>query len=533
MDKLSVFKQFAPKAEEQNQTKNAVIYTRVSHSKQEDNTSLETQLKNCNKYAESNGYNVVSYFGGKHESAKTDERKEFGKLLSFVKRTKSVTTIIVNTYDRFSRTGASGIQIAEELQKKYKVTTLSASQGIDPTTISGEVQRNIMLILGHWENLNRTERTVSAMRELITKGYTPYSIPRGYVNLNKGGKAVDQKIVLNEEGKLLRKAFLWKAEKQMRNCEILTRLNAMGLKLDDRRISEIFANPYYCGIIVSKFIPGKAIEGKHEPMVSREVFLKVNNIVADTRNHPVSHKEEDENLPLKRFTCCSECGTPLTGFIVRKKNLWYYKCRTKGCNSNKSAKQLHEQFKMLLSAFEIQESETELIKIGITEMYSAIFEEANENQQLYKAKISELKKKIESAEENLVTGVIDRKMFDKFSSKFNTEIVELETQLAKFNRGSSNLEKCLNTVIRFCRKPLLWWEHAQVGEKMILQNLLFPSGIIYDRKNDRVLTNRINSFFAPIPELVGVLRGNKNGENTILSTFPVRVTSSGFKPETS
>ena len=119
-------------------------------------------------------------------------------------------------------------------------------------------------------------------------------------------------------------------------------------------------------------------------------------------------------------------------------------------------------------------------------------------------------------------------MFDKFSSKFNTEIVELETQLAKFSKGSPNLEKCLNTVAGFCRKPLLWWENAQVGEKMILQNLLFPSGIIYDRKNDRVLTNRINSFFAPIPELVGVLRGNKNGENTISSTFPVRVTPEGF-----
>lgn len=83
-------------------------------------------------------------------------------------------------------------------------------------------------------------------------------------------------------------------------------------------------------------------------------------------------------------------------------------------------------------------------------------------------------------------------MFDKFTSKFNTEIVELETQLAKFSKGSPNLEKCLNTVVRFCRKPLLWWENAQVEEKMILQNLLFPSGIIYDRKNDRVLTNRIN-----------------------------------------
>lgn len=530
MDKLSIFQRFAPKADnDMNTSKNAVIYTRVSHSKQEDNTSLESQLKNCNNYAKSNDYNVIAYFGGTHESAKTDERKEFGKLLSFVKRNKRVNIIIVNTYDRFSRTGASGIQIAEELQKKYKVKTLSASQGIDPTTISGEVQRNMMLILGHWENLNRIERTKNSMRELIIKGYTPYSIPRGYLNLNKGSKAVDQKIVLNEDGKLLRKAFIWKAEKQMRNCEILLRLKELGLKLDDRRLCEIFANPYYCGILVSKFIPDKVVEGKHEPMISKEIFLKVNNVVADTRIHPVSHKVEDENLPLKRFACCSECNTPLTGYIVRKKNLWYYKCRTKGCNaSTKSAKQLHDQFKTLISAFQINESEEELIKIGITEMYSAVFEEVNENQKLYKTKISELKTKIENAEENLVTGVIDRPMFNKYSSKYNSEIEEIQKHLDKMGKGSSNLQKCLNLVVNFCRKPLLWWENARVGEKMILQNLIFPSGIIYERKNDRVLTSRINGFFAPIPQLVGDLRGKKNGESINFDAFPVRVTPAGF-----
>lgn len=528
MDSLSIFKQFAPKPEKElHHSKNAVIYTRVSSSKQEDNTSLETQFKHCTAFANSNGFNVVEYFGGKHESAKTDDRKEFNKMLAFVKRNKSINYIIVNHYDRFSRSGVSGMQIAEELQKKNKVITLGASQGIDPTTIMGQFQRNMFLMFSHMENLGRIEKTTTAMTELVSGGYTPYSIPRGYVNLNKGSRAVDQKIVVNDEGKLIRKAFMWKAEQQMRNCEILERLKALGMKVDDRRLCEILANPYYCGILVSKLIPGKAVAGHHEPLISREIFLKVNNVIADARHHPVSHKDEDENLPLKRFACCSECGTRLTGYIVRAKGLWYYKCRTKGCNSTKSAKQLHEQFKTLLSAFQINDSETDLIKTGITEMYNAIFEESGENQKLYKAQITELKKKIESAEENLVTGIIDRPLFDKFNVKFNNEIVNLEKQLAKFGKGSSNLEKCLNLVIEFCRKPLLWWESARVGEKMILQNLIFPSGIIYEHKNDRVLTPRINSFFAPIPQLADVLRGKKNGDSTIFGAIPARVTSGG------
>ena len=52
----------------------AVIYTRVSTKEQADNNaSLDTQLKHCNKYAEEKGLDVVAYFGGTYESAKTDD----------------------------------------------------------------------------------------------------------------------------------------------------------------------------------------------------------------------------------------------------------------------------------------------------------------------------------------------------------------------------------------------------------------------------------------------------------------------------
>ena len=80
----------------------SVIYTRVSSKEQLDNASLETQLKYCKKYAEENNLNVVECFGGTYESAKNDERKEFQKMLSFVKKRKNIGYIIVYSYDRFN-----------------------------------------------------------------------------------------------------------------------------------------------------------------------------------------------------------------------------------------------------------------------------------------------------------------------------------------------------------------------------------------------------------------------------------------------
>ena len=54
-------------------TDNAVIYTRVSSKEQaENNKSLETQRKYCLQYALRYDLNVIGFFGGTYESAKTD-----------------------------------------------------------------------------------------------------------------------------------------------------------------------------------------------------------------------------------------------------------------------------------------------------------------------------------------------------------------------------------------------------------------------------------------------------------------------------
>ena len=77
------------------------------------------------------GLIVLDYFGGTFESAKSDERKEFQRMLSYVKRNKEVDTIIVYSYDRFSRTGPNGAYISQQLLKNG-VKTLSATQEVDP-----------------------------------------------------------------------------------------------------------------------------------------------------------------------------------------------------------------------------------------------------------------------------------------------------------------------------------------------------------------------------------------------------------------
>ena len=95
---LEGFGQFAKKEKGRIIGKNntAVIYTRVSSKEQFDNNaSLTTQLKYCQEYAIRKELEVLEYFGGTYESAKSDERREFQRMLSYVKRRKNIGYIIV------------------------------------------------------------------------------------------------------------------------------------------------------------------------------------------------------------------------------------------------------------------------------------------------------------------------------------------------------------------------------------------------------------------------------------------------------
>lgn len=123
---LASFERFAGKRtvelQQKSQGTEAVIYTRVSSKEQADkNLSLETQRKAIEEYARRYELPVAAYFGGTYESAKTDGRKEFQRMLQFIQQHSGrIGQILVYTLDRFSRTGGSGHQAGPGSKRKIR-----------------------------------------------------------------------------------------------------------------------------------------------------------------------------------------------------------------------------------------------------------------------------------------------------------------------------------------------------------------------------------------------------------------------------
>lgn len=532
MNNLSTFSRFAKSGHTQQlhkDVKTAVVYTRVSGKEQFDkNLSLECQKKAIEEYASRSEIKIAGYFGGTYESAKTDGRKEFQRMLEFIKKNNGkISHVLVFMLDRFSRTGGGAIKLAEDLRNKYGVEIYAVAQPTDTSHPSGIFQQNIHFIFSQYDNELRKQRALTGMKEKFNRGIWIAKPPIGYDIVKTNGV---RSIVINSTGKKIRKAFVWKSE-GMKNEQILSKLRSMGLPLAKQHLTKILKNPFYCGLLSHAMLDGKIVEGTHEKLISRELFLTVNEIHENNAGYGVSHKRQQDDIPLKVFVRCSECNTPFTGYIVKSKNLWYYKCRTIGCKCNRSAKEMHAMFIELLEGYSIQEHLKAPLLKKLESKWMEINKESYELEESYRKQQAELKTKIENIEESyFVTKEMNKVTYDKFFTRYNAELQETEKQISKLATGISNPLATLEGAIRLSLNLATEWTSSDIDRKEKLQKLVFPEGIVYDKENKVFRTEKVNSIFCVIGGLASVSGKNEKRQTGGNSCLSPSVRAEGLEP---
>ena len=98
------------------ESKKVAIYARVSTEEQaERDLSIPFQLERCRYHAQGNGWEVVKEFVDAGESARTDKRPEFQKMIASA-RVKEFDVILVHKFDRFARNDYDFITYEKELE---------------------------------------------------------------------------------------------------------------------------------------------------------------------------------------------------------------------------------------------------------------------------------------------------------------------------------------------------------------------------------------------------------------------------------
>ena len=496
--------------------KYSYIWTRVSTKHQEDNGgSLDDQKCRCERYARDNGYTIKGYFGGRHESAKTPG-KLIKEMLSAIKKNKSIKYIIVNQADRFSRNAGQAINIINDL-KAQGVTIVEASTGLDTSTPEGVMMMQFKLSLAQWDNTNRTNKFTSGRKHCMESGVWCGKRPMGY---NKDGKSINAQFTINETGKLIRKAFKWKLQ-GVDNFRIMDRLSAMGLKLTKQQLHKILTNPFYAGKIKSKFTNGEIIEGKHPAIISWVEFLQVQDILSG-RTGVYKVKAETPRFPLKRHIRCAYDGLPFTAYTVKKKNIDYYKCNQVGCKNNISAKKVHKLYEELLNTYTIPATLLDMFREVVEQIIFSNNKEQSDTMSVLKKQKSELENKLKKCKVSYGMGDIDEDIYTTTVEVIQEKLAKIEVEIAKVKRNLSNLTSTADEVVATCCKLGSLWSDSELELCQKIQNLLFPSGILWDKEIGNYRTINCNQALNIIRRVSDNYK-NKKEENSFENSSSVNL----------
>lgn len=471
----------------------AVVYTRVSSKEQADkNLSLETQRKAIEQYAERNNIHILGFFGGTYESAKTDGRKEFQRMLAFISEQQGrIGQILVYTLDRFSRTGGAAIKIASDLREQHGVSVFAVTQPTDTRNPSGILHQNIQLLFSEYDNQLRKQKAIAGLQEKFARGIWATRPPQGYDIVRSGG---ERKLVINEEGKLLARAFQWKYE-GVKNEVIIERLRGLGLSMYKQQLCKIFKKPFYCGVINHGILNGKIVEGQHERLIEPAMFLAINKIKPTTL-HGVPAGKENERLPLKAFVHCAGCRSPLTGYAVKKRGLYYYKCPTAGCSCNLNADKLHGDFAVFLQRIILNPQYHANMRAQLSLVLSTRTREYSALETQLKGKLTELQKKMDTLEEKyFVRNEVSKEIFEKFHERYNLESAQLSKQLANVSSLTTEVKHNTETGLERSISPFSLWQHSNVQQREKLGHLLFPGGVFFNPRTRQFSCPQLNNCF--------------------------------------
>lgn len=506
---IRYFHRFVAKKEDDNIKPNLSVwsYTRVSSKDQYDkNSSVERQIEASHLYAQDNNYQITEEFGGTYESGKSDfTRKEFTRLIEKVRSSrKRPLAILVYKMSRFSRTGGGAIGLVNTLVEELGVHLIEVCSGHTTMTERGKINIYESLFHAHKENLEKKEIVIPSMIASLKAGIWIGACPTGYDQYgrkvtNEKFFAFKQRLEINKDGALLKEAWRWKASGMYSDAQIIAMLAVRGLKISKQKMSQMWRNPFYCGIIINRLLE-EPVKGNWEPLVSREDFIKVQQVL---ENNPsgFQHNKDEEARPLTRLLKCNDCGCYMVGYKNNQKQLHYYRClKCNGVSVNalttKRAKKkgANDLFLDFLKKYMLPEAIVPMVKLQLTKIFNHYNEGNSANEQALKVQLEGLERKLKDLKIRHGLGDIDRETYDLTFNHLSDQIRNVAKEVSTLAPKISNLEKLLSSALQKLSKLALVWASSKLDVRRRIQKTLFPDGILYDVKNHEYLTKRTNSF---------------------------------------
>lgn len=485
----------------------AITFARVSSEKQEKGVSINAQKELIYDYCVEKGLKIVKEFEIT-ESTTRGDRVKYNQMLDFIRSRTKKTAIVVNCVDRLQRSDEDNPAL-NSLRKAGKIELHFMKEHIildedSPVHDVFSWKMNVLMAGNYTDSLSYNVKRSFQMNR--SKGLLQGMAPLGYLNRHDDdNKAIV--IVDPVRGPIIRRLFqefsngthtlqsIWELSKELGLYSKMKKRH--GKFVSKNTVYDILTNPFYYGEMCIK---GEFMPHVYEPLTTREIFQRIQNLFTSNGNHNRNNTEEYAKTPytFRGLIHCKECGCLITPEKKIKKNgreYIYLRCGhpCKECHQGIVNEQIileqlkNEVLKKITLPPTLQEAlKAQLLKdLNDTSRFNATIKTKITNQ------LNDLKLKEDRLLDFYLEGKLPQATYDVKKAEIDNEIKQLQENVEKYKTIDNTTKENIIKVMSTAGNILNIFEKASPSN----QNKLLRTLISDCKLNGKVLEYTINKPF--------------------------------------
>ena len=443
----------------------AVIYARVSsREQQQEGYSIDAQVKLLRTFAEKFGFEIVREFID-IESAKSTGRKEFGKMVEFLRRSKTCRTILVEKTDRLSRNFEDEVVLNQlDLEIHFVKTGSVLSKDARAQT---KFMHGIELVSSKYYSDNLREEVIKGMREKAEQGMYPGRAPFGYRN-NKASRTIE---IHPEKSIIAKRVFEMYASGRYSLLALSKELwNVTGIRISKANLHQILTNPFYIGCFEWT---GRTYQGTHPRFISPELYAQAQSVLHG-HNKP---KYSKHAMAFRGMLTCAHDNCAVTAELKKNKYV-YYRCsgyRGKCALPRFREQEIAERLGRVLQDVCIPEEVAQSIGASLQKVHVQMRNQAEQERARLERELAVLYNRMDAAYKDKLDGKITEDFWQRNQADWQTEGMRIKSLISGLGEDKSD-ERILNVqrilelaqkayFLYFMRKPT---EQAELLRKVLL-----------------------------------------------------------------
>ena len=474
-----------------------IIYAHKSTEKDDRQIlSIEAQLVELKEFAAKEKLEIVASFQ-EAKTAKEPGRMKFAEMLSLIEKGKAEGIIFWHP-DRLARNSVDGGKIIHFVDRGLIKSLKFPMFWFEPTP-QGLFMLQIAFGQSKYYVDSLRENVTRGMRQKVRNGVWPSKAPLGYLN-NAKTRGIDVDTDKSSKIKKLFKLYAtgnYNLRELAEWCKRINLKSNLGNDISIGKVHELLQNVFYIDLMKYK---GEIHEATHEPLISKKLFDKVQEIMREKGKPQKVKKHNFAFLGLMKCPC-SAAITAEKKIKPSGREYIYYRCtKKKGPCPEKHFlrdEELYSQIKSFLQKVSLSSHDTERVLAELEKEESQAKEQAKTTVQNLKAELLEIGKKLEKLLDVYLEETITADEYVSRKEKLVKKKVGLQEQIQDFEqKGLSWLEPAREFVLSLNQAAKLLENENKmemttflknIGSDCILQNrqLLFSPQKPYDLVAER------------------------------------------------